>query len=90
MIRKHWKFYGDVQGVGFRYRASHAAEQLGITGWVKNCWDGSVEMETEGSEEAMDRLIEIIRSSRSIEITRMETELIPVCGSKMFTIKRGY
>ena len=90
MIRKHWKFYGEVQGVGFRYRASHAAEQLGITGWVKNCWDGSVEMETEGSEASIDRLLEIIHSSRAIDITHTESDIIPLCGSKVFSIKRGY
>ena len=43
-VRKRIIFYGDVQGVGFRYRALHAANFLGITGWVRNEWDGSVSM----------------------------------------------
>ena len=34
-IRYHVIFYGQVQGVGFRYRAYYAAYQLGLTGWVK-------------------------------------------------------
>ena len=38
-IRYHVIFYGQVQGVGFRYRAYYAAYQLGLTGWVRNCWD---------------------------------------------------
>lgn len=42
-IRKEYRFYGRVQGVGFRYHANYAAQQLGITGWVRNCYDGSVE-----------------------------------------------
>ena len=35
-IRYHVIFYGQVQGVGFRYRAYYAAYQLGLTGWVRN------------------------------------------------------
>ena len=38
--RYHLVFSGSVQAVGFRYRAVHAAGSLGLTGWVKNCWDG--------------------------------------------------
>ena len=44
-IRKHFIFSGRVQGVGFRYRSMHMAQMLGLTGWVKNNWDGDVEME---------------------------------------------
>lgn len=35
IIRKEIRFTGNVQGVGFRYRAKYAAEGLGVTGWVK-------------------------------------------------------
>ena len=45
ILRKHIIFYGWVQGVGFRYRARHAAELYGCTDWVRNEWDGSVTME---------------------------------------------
>ena len=45
MIRKHIVFYGGVQGVGFRYRACHAADLYGCTGWLRNEYDGSVSME---------------------------------------------
>ena len=41
-IRKRIIFHGRVQGVGFRYTAKHLANSLGITGWVKNEWDGTV------------------------------------------------
>ena len=56
-IRKHIIFYGRVQGVGFRYYAVQKANQLGLTGWVKNLYDGSVEMEVEGEEPLIDQLI---------------------------------
>ena len=44
MIRKHILFYGRVQGVGFRYHATYKASLMGLTGWVRNLEDGSVEM----------------------------------------------
>ena len=56
-VCKHIFFYGRVQGVGFRYYAVQKANQLGLTGWVKNLYDGSVEMEVEGQEELIDQLI---------------------------------
>ena len=45
IIRKKVFVYGAVQGVGFRYRAEHAANMLGVTGWVRNEPDGSVLLE---------------------------------------------
>ena len=38
-IRRRYIFKGDVQGVGFRYRAVHGAQMLGLTGWVCNMYD---------------------------------------------------
>ena len=57
IVRKHIIFYGYVQGVGFRYRARHAADLYGCTGWVKNEWDGSVSMEIQGEESQIDQVI---------------------------------
>ena len=48
-IRRHYTFRGRVQGVGFRYRASYAASMYGVTGWVCNRYDDSVEMEAQGA-----------------------------------------
>ena len=53
IIRKHIIFHGSVQGVGFRYYSEHKANQLRLTGWVKNLYNGDVEMEVQGSEAAM-------------------------------------
>ena len=55
-IRKHLIFSGRVQGVGFRYRAMHIAQILGLTGWVKNRWDGKVEMEVQGKREEIGKM----------------------------------
>ena len=64
IIRKHFFFKGRVQGVGFRYRAQNAASMYGVTGWVKNLYDGSVEMEAQGLEEDIDKVILTLQNSR--------------------------
>lgn len=44
IVRKHIYFSGQVQGVGFRYRAKNAARANDLTGWVDNLWDGAMEV----------------------------------------------
>lgn len=79
MVRKYIVFYGAVQGVGFRYRAMHAAEMYGCTGWVRNEWDGSVSMEIQGSEESIDAVITAIGQGRYVMIESMDVQkLTPV------------
>lgn len=77
-IRRHYIFYGDVQGVGFRYRAKYAAEQLGLTGWVENEDDGSVEMEIQGKPEVIDGIFPILNQNDWIRITDMRVRQIPI------------
>ena len=78
MLRKHIIFYGWVQGVGFRYRARHAAQLYGCTGWVRNEWNGSVTMEIQGTEEAIDKAIQAIEAGKYVRIEKMESRMIPV------------
>lgn len=78
MVRKHITFTGRVQGVGFRYRASYAAKGVGVTGWVKNEWDGSVMMEVQGREEQINRMLTLIHQSSYIQIDHMITKEIPL------------
>ena len=78
MIRKRIIFTGWVQGVGFRYRARHAADLYGCTGWVRNEWDGSVTMEIQGEEEAIDRVIMSIEAGRCVRIENMDCQEMPV------------
>ena len=78
MIRKRFVFSGHVQGVGFRWRAKKAAEMYGVTGWVRNDWNGSVTMEAQGSEEQIDQVIVAIRRGMYIRIDSIESRIIPV------------
>ena len=48
--RAHVYISGRVQGVSFRWNTQHKAQQLGLTGWVRNVWDGRVEAVFEGPE----------------------------------------
>ena len=52
---------GLVQGVGFRYFARRAAQTLGVSGWVRNRPDGSLEVLAEGDEEALHALVRKLR-----------------------------
>ena len=69
---------GIVQGVGFRYRAKYAANGMGITGWAKNEYDGSVEMEAQGTEEAINMMLVMINKSDYIVIDSIESRQIPL------------
>ena len=77
-VRKRIIFYGDVQGVGFRYRALHAANFLGITGWVRNEWDGSVSMEVQGTEADIDQMILMIQRGTYVMIRDMKVKSLPL------------
>ena len=78
MIRRRIRFYGEVQGVGFRYRARHATNLYGCTGWVRNEWDGSVSMEIQGEESQIDQVILAIGRGTYVRIENMKVKTIPV------------
>ena len=72
MIRKHIVFTGQVQGVGFRWRARQAAQLYGCTGWCRNDLNGSVSMEIQGTEDAIEKVIQSIEAGRYIWIEKMD------------------
>jgi len=60
-VRLHAKVEGRVQGVGFRYFVLDNAQPLGITGWARNRWDGTVEVVAEGLREDLEILLGALR-----------------------------
>ena len=62
MIRRTVIVHGLVQGVAFRHHTCRQALELGVTGWVRNLPDGSVEGLFEGDEAAVNALVEWCRN----------------------------
>ena len=77
LLRKRLVFTGAVQGVGFRWRARHAAQAVGATGWVRNEADGSVTMELQGSEAQIDRVLQALELGRYIRIEALRAQRVP-------------
>ena len=78
IIRKHLRFTGWVQGVGFRWRAKQAAGAVGATGWVRNEYDGSVTMELQGTQAQIDAVLRALERGTYIRIENIEVRTIPV------------
>jgi acylphosphatase len=55
-VAKLYHVRGRVQGVGFRYFVEHSASALGLSGWVRNRDDGSVEVYAVGAAEQLSEL----------------------------------
>ena len=62
MKRIHLTISGRVQGVYFRQSTRLKAQQLGVSGWVRNRANGTVELVAEGPIESLDRLADWCKS----------------------------
>ncbi len=58
IIRANFLVKGLVQGVGFRWYIFREAQEIGVTGFVRNTWSGEVEIVAEGEEWQIDALHE--------------------------------
>lgn len=69
----HVTIRGRVQGVGFRAFALTAATYLSLTGWVRNRWDGAVEIHAEGDRAQLEAfLTEVRRGPRSSNVSEVD------------------
>jgi acylphosphatase len=55
-VTRHLAISGRVQGVGYRFYMQRKARELGLTGWVRNRHDGSVEATIQGSPEGVEAM----------------------------------
>jgi acylphosphatase len=88
-IARRFAVTGRVQGVGFRYFVQEAAGREGVTGYVQNLPDGSVEAYVEGEAEAVTRVERAIRrgpGGARVTSVNVDSEE-PVGAYKEFSIK---
>lgn len=77
-VRRRAVIEGVVQGVGFRFSTVAEAERLGLTGWVRNRDDGSVETEFQGEAESVEAMTSWVRSGPpSASVSGVAVEDVP-------------
>lgn len=85
---QHLIVSGRVQGVGFRYFAQATALEYGITGWVRNLNDGTVELQIEGDAERLESYKRALYDgNRFVGVERIETEDTTVESFQKFDIR---
>lgn len=75
---------GRVQGVGFRWFVKDAAEAHGVSGWVRNLRDGSVEAELRGEDAAIQTVVDAISDGPAgsrVDNVRTTEEASPISTS---------
>lgn len=73
--RLHATVDGLVQGVGFRAFVVDKAQELGLNGWVRNRWDGSVEALVEGDRQVLEQFLALLRRGpRAAHVNELKFE----------------
>ncbi|MHC1681788.1 MAG: acylphosphatase [Clostridiaceae bacterium] len=89
MVRYYMIISGRVQGVGFRYFVLMAASSLGLTGWVRNCDNGNVEIQVQGDEDKLFKFSCKISKGNGFSVAEKTSvksiDLVP--NEKKFDIK---
>lgn len=83
---------GRVQGVGFCYFVLQAAQEMGLTGWVRNTTDGAVEVIAEGTRKDLETLTFFLRKGpRSSFVSELKTDWKQANGEfDRFDVKMTY
>jgi acylphosphatase len=72
-VRSRAIVHGHVQGVFFRDSVRRLAERLGVSGWVRNNWDGTVEAVLEGDRDGVESVVGFMREGpRGARVDRVE------------------
>ncbi|HTM20712.1 MAG TPA: acylphosphatase [Kofleriaceae bacterium] len=89
VIRIRARVTGLVQGVFYRASTEREARTRGLTGWVRNCDDGAVELEAEGPAERVDDLIAWCRRGpAAARVAAVDVEPIDPIGDREFRVRR--
>jgi acylphosphatase len=81
-VRLSARVFGVVQGVGFRFWTMGKAEELGLTGEVRNVDDGSVALIAEGPESQVRELLDWLNSDRTPgRVERVEDDISAAEGN---------
>lgn len=79
---------GVVQGVGYRNACKRRAEELGLSGWVRNNSDGSVEVEIEGSQHELGELVFWCEKGPNYaQVSEVSSTRVPITGTDWFEIR---
>ena len=79
---------GRVQGVGFRWFVEREAAQVGVTGWVRNCENGDVEVMATGTREQHSVLRDSLqRGPRAARVDRVGESSAPLLQAQSFRIE---
>ncbi len=92
MMRLDATVEGRVQGVGFRYFVLETAQGLGLTGWVRNRWDDTVEVSAEGPREDLEKLLAALERGPSMSfVSNVRTSWGEATGEyKRFAVLQTY
>lgn len=79
---------GKVQGVGFRFFTFTTAKLLNLTGWVRNCDNGTVKLEAQGSKNNITKLLHKLKSGNGLSKTESLSikEISPISNDSDFNI----
>jgi acylphosphatase len=89
LVRLQAVVHGRVQGVSFRYYTQRRAAELGLTGYVRNEWDGTVRVVAEGPQQAVQELLAFLHMGpRSAFVTQVDTQWpAPTGGFDRFEVR---
>jgi acylphosphatase len=80
VIRRNFRFRGNVQGVGFRWTTARVMDNLPLAGFVRNLSDGTVELVLEGDPDEVENGVELLREKMGGQIDDVTSELAPSTG----------
>jgi acylphosphatase len=87
-VRRRIRATGRVQGVFFRDSTRREADRRGVAGWARNCGDGAVEAVFEGTEDAVDALVEFVRAGPGhAQVEALDVATEPPEGLRGFDVR---